>query len=123
MPRVTLQHEQQVRGRILAAALRVFGARGFRRSTMQDVVRESDDAMADWNAPDVASASDGPWKSATKLLRPAENDSSSRVMTLADSEPRSSHPPELSSSAARETNRTEPSARRRVTTATMRRKR
>ena len=41
MPRVTLQHEQQVRQRILAAALRVFGARGFRRSTMQDVVRES----------------------------------------------------------------------------------
>src|SRR5207244_3606685 len=41
MPRVTLQHEQQVRQRILAAALRVFGARGFRRSTMQDVVHES----------------------------------------------------------------------------------
>ena len=41
MPRITQEHEQQVRQRILAAALRVFGQHGFRRSTMQDVVRES----------------------------------------------------------------------------------
>jgi AcrR family transcriptional regulator len=41
MPRVTHEHEQQVRQRILAAALRVFGVHGFHRSTMQDVVRES----------------------------------------------------------------------------------
>jgi AcrR family transcriptional regulator len=41
MPRITQEHEQQVRQRILAAALRVFGEHGFHRSTMQDVVRES----------------------------------------------------------------------------------
>jgi AcrR family transcriptional regulator len=41
VPRVSQQHEQQVRQRILAAALRVFGERGFHHATMQDVVRES----------------------------------------------------------------------------------
>src|SRR5207245_10054056 len=41
MPRVTRQHEQQVRERILGAALRVFGERGFHHATMQDIVRES----------------------------------------------------------------------------------
>jgi AcrR family transcriptional regulator len=41
MPRVTPQHEQQVRERILVAALRVFGERGFHHATMQDIVRES----------------------------------------------------------------------------------
>lgn len=41
MPRVTVEHEQEVRGRIVEAALRVFGDRGFHRATMQDIVRES----------------------------------------------------------------------------------
>jgi len=41
MPRVTQQHEQEVRDRIVRAALQVFGERGFHRATMQDVVRES----------------------------------------------------------------------------------
>jgi AcrR family transcriptional regulator len=41
MPRITQQHEQQVRQRIAAAALRVFGEHGFHRATIQDVVRES----------------------------------------------------------------------------------
>jgi len=41
MPRVTAAHEQEVRERILAAALRVFAEKGYRRSTIQDVVRES----------------------------------------------------------------------------------
>jgi AcrR family transcriptional regulator len=41
VPRVSQQHEQQVRQRILAAALRVFGERGFHHATMQDIVRES----------------------------------------------------------------------------------
>ena len=41
MPRVSLAHEQQVRERIVAAALRVFSELGFHRATMQDVVRES----------------------------------------------------------------------------------
>lgn len=41
MPRVSQAHEQQVRERIVAAALRVFSERGFHRATMQDVVRES----------------------------------------------------------------------------------
>lgn len=40
MPRVTAAHEQEVRERIAAAALRVFGAKGFHGSTMRDVVRE-----------------------------------------------------------------------------------
>jgi AcrR family transcriptional regulator len=41
MPRVTAAHEREVRERIVAAALRVFGDRGYRRATVQDVVRES----------------------------------------------------------------------------------
>jgi AcrR family transcriptional regulator len=41
MPRVTPAHEQQVRQRILVAALRVFGEHGFHHATMQDIVRES----------------------------------------------------------------------------------
>ena len=41
MPRVTAAHEQEVRDRIVHAALRVFGERGFHGATMQDVVRES----------------------------------------------------------------------------------
>jgi AcrR family transcriptional regulator len=41
MPRVTAAHEQQVRERIVAAALRVFATQGFHRATIQDVVRES----------------------------------------------------------------------------------
>ena len=41
MPRVTAAHEQEVRERIVAAALRVFGERGFHGATISDVVRES----------------------------------------------------------------------------------
>jgi AcrR family transcriptional regulator len=41
MPRVTAAHEQQIRDRIVLAALRVFAERGFHRATVQDVVRES----------------------------------------------------------------------------------
>ena len=41
MPRVTAAHEQEVRDRIVHAALRVFGEQGFHGATMQDVVRES----------------------------------------------------------------------------------
>ena len=41
MPRVTAAHEQEVRDRIVAAALRVFGERGFHGATIGDVVRES----------------------------------------------------------------------------------
>src|SRR5919107_4604517 len=41
MPRVTAEHEQEVRRRIVQAAIRVFGERGFHRATMQDIVRES----------------------------------------------------------------------------------
>jgi AcrR family transcriptional regulator len=41
MPRVTAAHGQEIRERIVAAALRVFGERGFHGATMQDVVRES----------------------------------------------------------------------------------
>ena len=41
MPRITPAHEAEVRERIVAAALRVFGERGFHGATMQDVVRES----------------------------------------------------------------------------------
>ncbi|HEX5588728.1 MAG TPA: TetR family transcriptional regulator [Candidatus Limnocylindrales bacterium] len=41
MPRLTAAHEQEVRDRIVAASLRVFGERGFHGATMQDVVRES----------------------------------------------------------------------------------
>ena len=41
MPRVTAAHEQEVRDRIVVAALRVFGERGFHGATIADVVRES----------------------------------------------------------------------------------
>ena len=41
MPRVTAQHEQEVRERIVRAATRVFSERGFHRATMQDIVRAS----------------------------------------------------------------------------------
>jgi AcrR family transcriptional regulator len=41
MPRVTPAHEQEVRERIAAAALRVFGERGFHGATVQDIVREA----------------------------------------------------------------------------------
>jgi AcrR family transcriptional regulator len=41
MPRITPAHGQEVRERIVSAALRVFGERGFHGATMQDVVRES----------------------------------------------------------------------------------
>ena len=41
MPRVTAAHGQEVRERIVAAALRVFGERGFHGATIGDVVRES----------------------------------------------------------------------------------
>ncbi len=41
MPRVTAAHEQQVRERIVAAALATFNELGYHRATMQDVVRRS----------------------------------------------------------------------------------
>ncbi|MBA2382673.1 MAG: TetR/AcrR family transcriptional regulator [Chloroflexi bacterium] len=41
MPRVSQQHEQEVRDRIVRAALSVFAERGFHRATMQDIVRAS----------------------------------------------------------------------------------
>ena len=41
MPRVTQQHEQEVRDRIVRAAISVFAERGFHRATMQDIVRAS----------------------------------------------------------------------------------
>ena len=41
MPRVSQQHEQEVRDRIVRAALAVFAERGFHRATMQDIVRAS----------------------------------------------------------------------------------
>lgn len=41
MPRVSAQHEQEVRERIVNAATRVFSERGFHRATMQDIVRAS----------------------------------------------------------------------------------
>lgn len=41
MPRVSAQHEQEVRDRIVRAALDVFAERGFHRATMQDIVRAS----------------------------------------------------------------------------------
>jgi AcrR family transcriptional regulator len=41
MPRITAEHEQQVRERIVRGALRVFADHGFHRATIQDVVRES----------------------------------------------------------------------------------
>jgi AcrR family transcriptional regulator len=41
VPRVSAAHEQGVRDRILLAATRVFGAKGFQGATIADVVRES----------------------------------------------------------------------------------
>lgn len=41
MPRVSQEHEQEVRDRIVRASLQVFGERGFHRATMQDIVRAS----------------------------------------------------------------------------------
>jgi AcrR family transcriptional regulator len=41
VPRVSPQHEQEVRERIVRAATRVFSERGFHRATMQDIVRAS----------------------------------------------------------------------------------
>lgn len=41
MPRVSAAHEQEVRERIVSAALRVFGDRGYHGATIADVVRES----------------------------------------------------------------------------------
>lgn len=41
MPRVSAEHEQEVRDRIVAASSRVFAEKGFHGATMQDVVRES----------------------------------------------------------------------------------
>jgi AcrR family transcriptional regulator len=41
MPRVSPQHEQEVRDRIVRAALSVFAEHGFHRATMQDIVRAS----------------------------------------------------------------------------------
>jgi AcrR family transcriptional regulator len=41
VPRVTAAHEQEVRDRIIAAAVRVFSERGYHSSTIADVCRES----------------------------------------------------------------------------------
>lgn len=41
MPRVSAQHEQAVRDRIVKAAIEVFAEHGFHRATMQDIVRQS----------------------------------------------------------------------------------
>ena len=41
MPRITAEHEQEVRERIVQASVRVFADKGFHGATMQDVVRES----------------------------------------------------------------------------------
>lgn len=41
MPRISAAHEQEVRDRIIAAAVRVFGEKGYHSSTIADVVRES----------------------------------------------------------------------------------
>ena len=41
MPRVSQEHEQEVRDRIVRASLQVFAERGFHRATMQDIVRVS----------------------------------------------------------------------------------
>ena len=41
MPRVSAAHEQEIRDRILAAAIRVFSEKGYHSSTIADVVRES----------------------------------------------------------------------------------
>src|SRR5215213_2953822 len=41
MPRVSAAHEQEVRERIVSAALQVFGDRGYHGATIADVVRQS----------------------------------------------------------------------------------
>src|SRR5215207_7422925 len=41
MPRVSQHHEQEVRDRIVRAAIEVFAENGFHRATMQDIVRRS----------------------------------------------------------------------------------
>jgi AcrR family transcriptional regulator len=41
MPRVSAEHEQAVRDRIVRAAIEVFAEHGFHRATMQDIVRKS----------------------------------------------------------------------------------
>lgn len=41
MPKVSAQHEQAVRQRIVDAAITVFGRYGYERASIQDVVRES----------------------------------------------------------------------------------
>ena len=41
MPRITAQHEQEVRSRIVRAASDVFGSLGYHRATMRDVVGAS----------------------------------------------------------------------------------
>jgi AcrR family transcriptional regulator len=41
MPRVSAEHEQEVRDRIVRAALEAFAEHGFHRATMQDIVRAS----------------------------------------------------------------------------------
>lgn len=41
MPRVSARHEQEVRDRIVRAALAAFAEHGFHRATMQDIVRAS----------------------------------------------------------------------------------
>src|SRR3954447_25440076 len=41
MPRVSQEHEQEVRARIVRAALQVFAEHGFHRATMQDIVHAS----------------------------------------------------------------------------------
>lgn len=41
MPRISPAHEQEVRDRISSAAVRVFSEKGYHRSTIADVVRES----------------------------------------------------------------------------------
>jgi len=41
MPRVTPEHEQAVRNRIVEAAIKVFGELGYTRASIQDVVRAS----------------------------------------------------------------------------------
>jgi len=41
LPRVSAAHEQEIRDRILAAAIRVFSEKGYHSSTIADVVRES----------------------------------------------------------------------------------
>jgi hypothetical protein len=41
MPRISAAHEQQVRDRIIQAAVTVFSEKGYHRATISDVVRRS----------------------------------------------------------------------------------